>query len=145
MTTLSISQSPVAPSTLARYGVTAARIALGLVFTLAGASIFVLIANPPPAPSGLAGTFQQVFFQSHWVVFVDLAELAAGVLLLANRYVVFALIVLGAILSNILVFHITMQPSTIVLPLILTALWFVLAYHHRATLAVLFSKVARDE
>lgn len=140
MTTIALPQNPVTESTLARYGVTAARIALGLVFTLAGASIFFLIANPPPAPAGLAGTFQQVFFQSHWVVFVDLAELTGGLLLLANRYVVFALVVLGAILSNILVFHITMQPSTIVLPLILTALWFVLAYRHRAQLAVLFTK-----
>lgn len=140
MTTFALTENRLADGKLARYGVTAARIALGLVFTLAGASIFFLIANPPPVPPGLAGTFQQVFFQSHWVVFVDLSELAAGLLLLANRYVVFALVMLGAILSNILVFHITMQPSTIALPLILTALWLVLAYRHRAQLAVLFTK-----
>jgi putative oxidoreductase len=123
---------------LARCGVTAARIALGLVFTLAGASIFFLIANPPPMPHGLAGVFTSAFFQSHWVVFVDLVELAAGVLLLANRYVPFALILLAAVLSNILVFHLTMQPQTIALPILLTALWFVLAYQHRAKLTQLF-------
>ncbi|HVR47359.1 MAG TPA: hypothetical protein VMT95_12090 [Candidatus Binatia bacterium] len=122
---------------LARYGLVAARSVLGLVFTLAGASIFILIGHPPPMPPGVAGTFTSAFFASHWVVFVDLVELAAGVLLLANRFVPFALVLLAAILSNILVFHATMQPETIPLPLILTALWFALAYQHRATLTQL--------
>ncbi len=123
---------------LARYGLVASRIALGLVFTLAGASIFVLIGHPPPMPPGLAGTFTSAFFASRWVVFVDLAELAAGVLLLANRSVPFALVLLAAILSNILVFHVTMQPQTIALPIVLTVLWLALAYEHRATLTQLF-------
>lgn len=122
---------------LAGYGLVAARIALGLVFTLAGASIFVLIGHPPPMPPGLAGTFASAFFASRWVVFVDLVELTAGALLLANRLVPFALVLLAAVLSNILVFHATMQPATIPLPLILTALWFALAYQHRATLTQL--------
>ncbi|HZY96968.1 MAG TPA: DoxX family membrane protein [Candidatus Cybelea sp.] len=125
---------------LSRFGVAAARIALGLVFALAGASILFLIGNPPPMPPGLAGTFTRVFFQSHWVVFVDLVELTAGVLLLANRYVPFALVLLAAILSNILVFHVTMQPHTIVLPLVLVVLWFVLANEDRASLMQLFKK-----
>lgn len=122
---------------VARYGIVAARIALGLVFTLAGASIFVLIGHPPPMPPGLAGTFTSAFFTSRWVVFVDLVELTAGTLLLANRAVPFALVLLAAVLSNILVFHATMQPQTIPLPLVLTGLWFVLAYQHRATLTAL--------
>jgi putative oxidoreductase len=125
---------------LSRYGVTTARIALGLVFTLAGASIFFLIANPPPMPPGLAGTFTSAFFESRWVVFVDLVELTAGLLLLSNRFVPLALVLLGAVLSNILAFHITMQPGTIALPVILTALWFVLAYNRRSQLALLLQK-----
>jgi uncharacterized membrane protein YphA (DoxX/SURF4 family) len=122
---------------LGRYGVAAARVALGLVFTLAGASIFVLIGHPPPMPPGVAGTFTSAFFASRWVVYVDLVELTAGALLLANRFVPFALVLLAAVLSNILVFHVTMQPQTIALPLALTGLWFVLAYQHRVTLTQL--------
>jgi putative oxidoreductase len=127
-------------SQLSRVGLTVSRFILGLIFTLAGASIVVLLNNPPPAPPGIAGTFMTVFFQSHWVVFVDLVEFAAGALLLANRCVPFALVLLGALLSNILVFHVTMQPQTIALPLVLTVLWFALAYHHRARLLQLFTK-----
>ena len=128
------------PVSLGRFGVAAARIVLGLVFTLAGGSIFFLIGHPPAPPPGLAGTFFDAFFESHWVVFVDLVELFAGILLLINRFVPFALVLLAAILCNILVFHVTMQPQTIALPLILAALWFVPAYRHRATLLSLFTK-----
>ena len=64
----------------------------------------------------------------------------AGILLLLNRFVPFALVLLAAILCNILVCHVTMQPQTIALPSILTALWFVVAYRHRATLLTLFTK-----
>lgn len=130
--------SPVNYFTLGRIGRTTARVVLGLAFTLAGGSIVLMLGNPPPMPPGLAGTFATVFFQSHWVVFVDFAEFAAGVLLLANRFVPFALVLLAALLSNILVFHVTMQPQTIAVPLVLTALWFVLACQHRAKLLQLF-------
>jgi putative oxidoreductase len=119
----------------------ASRILLGLVFAAAGASGFFLINNPPPAPPGLAGTFQDVFFQSRWVLFVDGVELLAGILLLANRYVPLALTLLGAVISNILVFHITMAPSGLPVPLVVVTLWATVASRYRASFAPLFSRV----
>ncbi|HEY4433574.1 MAG TPA: hypothetical protein VGM99_04145 [Candidatus Cybelea sp.] len=119
---------------------TASRILLGLAFTLAGGSIFWLVGHPPPMPPGLAGSFTSVFFASHWVVFVDLVELAAGLLLLFDRFGTLAIVLLGAIFANILVFHLTMQPQTIPIPLILIVLWAVVAYDRRTSLAVLFGK-----
>jgi uncharacterized membrane protein YphA (DoxX/SURF4 family) len=125
----------------AAIGLTIARIFLGLVFTAAGLSGFVfLFVGTPPQQPGLAGAFQDVFFRSHWAQFVDGVQLAAGVLLLANRYVTLALVLLGAVIANILVFHITMQPQTILVPLIVLASWAVLAYARRADLAPLFKK-----
>ena len=90
--------------------VTVARILLGLVFFAAGLSGFLLISHPPAQPPGLAGQFQDVFFRSYWVLFVDGVELIAGLLLLANRYVPLALAVLAAVIANIIVFHVTMAP-----------------------------------
>jgi putative oxidoreductase len=118
---------------------TVARIALGLVFTLSGFSgfAFLFISPPPPLP-GFAGEFMDVFFRTHWVQFVDAVELIAGVMLLANRYVTLAIVLLGAIFANIFAFHITMQPNTIAVPLALAVLWAFLAYRNRANLAVLF-------
>jgi hypothetical protein len=69
----------------------ASRILLGLIFLAAGLSGFILLGNAPPAPPGLAGEFQRVFFQSHWVVLVDGVEFLAGALLIANRYMLLAL------------------------------------------------------
>src|SRR5579863_3075254 len=104
--------------------VTVARILLGLLFALAGLSgfVFSFAGGPPPMP-GLAGEFGDVFFRSHWVLYVDGVEFIAGAFLLVNRYVPLALVLLGAVISNILVFHITMQPAGIAPGLVATALW----------------------
>ena len=118
----------------------ASRILLGLVFFAAGLSGFFLAANPPPMPHGLAGAFQDVFFKSHWVLFVDGVELLAGALLLANRYVALALTALAAVIANILVFHFTMMPSGLPVALIVTALWTIVALPFRAIFAPLFTQ-----
>ena len=116
----------------------AARIVLGLVFSAAGLSGFLLINHPPPAPPGLAGDFQAVFFRSGWVLFVDSVELIGGVLLLTNRYVPLALALLAPIIANIIVFHLTMVPSGLPVALVVTLLWSVLAARFRASFAPLF-------
>ena len=115
-----------------------ARVLLGLVFLAAGLSGFLLISNPPPAPPGLAGAFQDVFFRSRWVLFVDGVELIAGILLLANRYVPLALTLLAAVIANILVFHLTMAQSSLPVPLVVLALWTVVAWRFRTSFAPLF-------
>ncbi len=119
---------------------TAARILLGLVFLAAGVSGFVLIAHPPAPPPGLAGAFQDVFFRSRWVLFVDGVEAIAGALLLANRYVPLALTALAAVIANIIVFHLTMAPAGLPIAAIVAALWAVLAYRHRASFAPLLAR-----
>jgi putative oxidoreductase len=116
-----------------------ARIFLGLLFTFAGASSFLfLFMSAPPAPPGLAGTFQDVFFRSHWTQFVGAVQLIAGVLLLANRYVPLALVLLGAVIANILVFHLTMQPQTIAPGVVALICWCIVAYRYRRSFAPLF-------
>lgn len=116
-----------------------ARILLGLIFTAAGASGFFLIGHPPPAPPGLAGTFQDVFFQSRWVLFVDSVQLIGGVLLLVNRFVAFALVMLAAVIANIFVFHLTMAPMGLPAPVILSVLWVLVALRHRTQLMPLLN------
>lgn len=122
-----------------RNAVTVSRILVGVLFLVAGASGFFLISNPPPAPPGLAGQFQNIFLESRWVLFVDAVELIAGALLLANRYVPVALLLLAGVLPNILVFHITMMPSGIFPGLVATLLWFVVALQYRSLFAPLFA------
>lgn len=115
--------------------VTIARILLGTLFVLAGAMAFIL-HSPPPEP-GLAGTFNQVFFQSHWSLFIGAAQLVLGVLLLINRFVPIALIMVAAFLYNSFAFHITMAPSALFAPIIVLALWLLIALKYRSAFAPL--------
>lgn len=122
-----------------------ARILLGILFFASGVSGFVFLfvhVNMPPQ-AGLAGVFQDVFFRSHWVQFVDGVELIAGALLLANRYPTLALTLLGAVIANILFFHLSMQPQTIPVPLVALALWGLLAWRYRSGFAPLWVRTPR--
>jgi hypothetical protein len=113
---------------------TGARLLLGVIFGAAGISGFLIINNPPPAPPGLATAFQNVFFASHWVLFVDAIECVAGVLLVANVYVPLALLALAGVIYNMFVFHLMMMPIGLPAPIIATALWILTATPYRAVL-----------
>lgn len=118
--------------------VTVARILLGLVFFAAGLSGFILIGHPPPPPPGLAGAFQDVFFRSHWVLFVDGVELIGGAVLLTNRYVPLALALLAPVIANIIVFHATMAPMGLPVAFVVALLWATVAWRYRSSFAPLF-------
>jgi len=81
-----------------------ARILLGLmffVFGLNGLHSFM----PMPPMSGDAGTFAGLLVAHQYMTFVALLQTIAGLLLLIGRYVPLALVLLGPILVNILLFH----------------------------------------
>jgi hypothetical protein len=59
-------------------------------------------------------------------------EVAAGALLLANRFVPLALVVIAPVIVNIVAFHAFLAPSGLVLAGALDALEIALAWVHRA-------------
>jgi hypothetical protein len=119
-----------------------ARILLGLLFTLAGV-MPLFVGNPPPMP-GLVGVMNSGFYQSHWMYAISFAQFVAGVLLLANRYVPVALIILAAFMYNSLAFHSLLMPSTLPIPVVVVALWFIACLPYRAHFAVLFTAQPHD-
>ncbi|MGH8165111.1 MAG: hypothetical protein ACREP1_12340, partial [Rhodanobacteraceae bacterium] len=92
----------------------------------------------PPALPGLAGQFNSVFYSSHWNLFIAAAQLILGILLLVNRFVPIALIVLAAFLYNSFAFHITMARNFIIAPVIVSALWLLISWQYRALFAPIF-------
>jgi putative oxidoreductase len=114
-----------------------ARILLGIVFVVFGLNGFLHFILAP-MPTGLAGQFVTVLFASHytWVIFG--VQLLGGVLLLVGRYVVLALVLLGAVIVNILTFHILMAPAGLPLALVVTVLWAILAVRNKQHLAGIF-------
>lgn len=75
---------------------------------------------------------------THYTWMVSGVQVLAGLLMLANRYVPLALVLLAAELVNILTFHITMMPAGLPLPLVVTLLWFIVAWPLRRHFAPLF-------
>jgi len=102
---------------------TIARYLLGLIFTIFGLNgFFPFIPQTMPA-SPLAVQYLTVMSGSHYMVLVFLIQLAAGLLLLLNRYVPLALVLLGPVLVNILLFHGLMDPANIGPGVLATILW----------------------
>jgi len=105
---------------------TISRYLLGVVFLVFGLNGFLQFLHMPP-PTGIAAQFLGALFMSHMLVVIFALEVIAAVLLLVNRYVPLALLILGPILVNILLFHGFMEPSGLPLAVVVTALWFVVA------------------
>lgn len=110
-----------------KVALTAARVLLGLVFTIFGLNGFLqFIPAQPLTP--LAGQFVGALVQSHYMTVVFALQLLCGLLLLANRYLVLALAVIAPVIVNILLFHIFLEPAGLPMALLVAALWGVLAY-----------------
>src|ERR1700684_2695203 len=100
------------------------RILLGLLFTVFGLNGFLHFIPMKP-PSGLAGQYMGALFVSHYLVVVFLVQLIGGILLLVNRFVPLALILLGPVLVNILLFHACMAPEGLPMALFALVLWLI--------------------
>jgi len=117
-----------------------ARLLLGLVFVVSGANGFLNFIPMGPMPTGLAGQFVTVLIQSHYVLFVSGIQLAGGVLLLVNRYVPLALVLLGPIIVNILLFHLLLNRTGLVIAIIVAILWGIVAFRHRQNFSGIFAQ-----
>ncbi len=122
-----------------RIVVLVSRLLLGLGFAVFGLNGFLQFIPAPPHIPGNAGAFSTAMMSSHYVYLTTGVQLISGVLLLLNRYVPLALVLLAAVIVNILTFHITMWPQSLVpFPILVTVLWFIVAWPIRAHFAPLF-------
>lgn len=110
---------------------TIARYLLGFIFLTFGLNGFLHFIPMPP-PTGVAGQFFGALFVSRFYVVIFLLQIIPAVLLLANRYVPLALTILGAVIVNILCFHIFMAPAGLPLAVVVTILWFLTIWRVRS-------------
>lgn len=113
------------------------RVLLGLVFTVFGLNGFLNLFSTGPVPP-LAGQFLGALVQSHFISVVLIIQIVCGLALLVNRMTPLALTLLGPVIFNILVFHITMAPAGLPPAIVVTALWGIVAYSVRPAFAGLF-------
>lgn len=101
---------------------TIARYLAGVIFLVFGLNGFLHFIPLPP-PSGVAGQFMGALFVSHYLTLIFAIQVVGAVLLLANRFVPLALVILAPVIVNILSFHALMAPSGLPMALFVTLLW----------------------
>jgi hypothetical protein len=113
---------------------TIARYLLGVIFLFFGSNLFLNFLHAP-MPTGTAGDFFGALFASHYIYVVAFFQVVAAILLIVNRYVPLALIVLAPLVVGILFFHILMSPSGLPLALVVIFLWILAALPVRSAFA----------
>src|SRR6478672_3950432 len=113
------------------------RFLLGLIFLIFGLNGFLHFIPMPP-PSGVAGQFFGALFVSNYLVPIFGLQVISGVLLLVNRFVPLALTILAAIIVNILLFHVLMNPAGLGLAVFAAILWGVVFANVRSAFAGIF-------
>jgi uncharacterized membrane protein YphA (DoxX/SURF4 family) len=122
-------------TSLAKWGPHVARVVLGLVFVVFGANYFFDFLPPQPPPPDDALPFLGGLVASGYIFpVIKSIEIAAGVALLANRFVPLALVLLAPIIVNIVLFHTVLAPA-LPIPLAILALELYLAWSYRGAFA----------
>jgi uncharacterized membrane protein YphA (DoxX/SURF4 family) len=122
---------------------TIARLLLGLAFLVFGLNFFFHYI-PQPAPPPAAGAFAGAMFATGYIFhLLKVLEVASGIALLANRFVPLALTVLAPILVNIFFFHAFLAPSGLLVPVVLLALEFYLAWSYRDAFRPMLNPTAK--
>jgi uncharacterized membrane protein YphA (DoxX/SURF4 family) len=121
-----------------------ARILLGLTFVIFGLNGFLNFLKGQ-LPPGLAGDFVNAMIKSHFVFVVAAVQLVGGALLLANRYLVLGLVLLGPVIFNIVFFHVFLYPSGLPVAILVAILWGILAFHQRRYLSGIFVRRASQD
>jgi hypothetical protein len=114
---------------------TIARWLLGAGFFVFGLNGFLQFLPTPPEPPAAGNFLGALFATGYMFPLIKGTEVAAGALLLSNRFVPLALALLAPVLVNIVAFHAFLAPGGLALPLILLAAELYLAYSYRAAYA----------
>ena len=115
-----------------------ARILLGLISFVFGLNGFLNFLSMGPMPTGLAGQFIGALSLSHYYWVVAALQIIGGVLLLVNRFVPLALVLLGPVIVNIICYHVFLNPSGAVPAAVVTVLWLIVFYGNRQHFSGIF-------
>ena len=124
---------PAARPRAARYAIHTTRVLLGLVFFVFGLDGFLhFVPQPTEPPSEAAMSLAIAFIKSGYLFpLIKGTEVTAGALLLANRFVPLALVVIAPVIVNIVAFHAFLAPSGLAIASVLVVLEVALAWAHR--------------
>jgi uncharacterized membrane protein YphA (DoxX/SURF4 family) len=116
------------------------RVLYGLAFSVFGLNAFLNFIPPPDKPMapGATAFFTALVGTGYMIKLIGAAELLGGILLVVNRFVPLALLVLAPLLVNIVAFHLFLERSGLGVALVFVAIELYLAWVHRAAWRPLF-------
>ncbi|WP_208588969.1 DoxX family membrane protein [Gracilibacillus suaedae] len=110
----------------------ATRLVLGIIFLIAGLNGFLVVFDIEPwIPT--SSEAMELFQFSYLLVVEKALEVICGFLLMINRFVPLALAVLTPITANIFLFHNFVDPSLLILAVIMIIIQGYLLYHFKDT------------
>jgi uncharacterized membrane protein YphA (DoxX/SURF4 family) len=121
---------------------TVARITLGLVFVVFGLNGFLGFLPPPPLPEQAGSFLGALAATGYMFPLIKATEVVAGLLLLSNRWVALALVLLAPIVVNIVAFHTLLAPFNAVVAVVLLAESY-LAWSYRSAFRGVLDRNAR--
>ncbi|MEY2880109.1 MAG: hypothetical protein RLZZ15_2489 [Verrucomicrobiota bacterium] len=124
-----------APKSFTRFFPAIARVLLGLMFFVFGLNGFLnFIPQPPPdqMPKALVEFSVAMMKTGYLFQLVKGTEVVVGLLLLANRFVPLALVVIAPVIVNIVAIHAFLAPSTVAMAVVIAALELYLAWAYRS-------------
>ncbi len=109
-----------------------ARIIYGLILVVFGLNKFLNFIPPLEAPDAANSFFMALVATGYMMAFIAIVEIIAGILLLTNKYVPLALVIVFPVMLNALLFHLFLDPANIVLALLAVALNIYLFFAHKS-------------
>ena len=140
-TSLDTSTLPHAPAkSFTRFLPATGRILLGLPMTIFGLNAFLNFIPPPttPLPPGAVAFANALMETGYMMPLIGTTQLLVGLMLLSNRFVPLALVLLAPFLVNAVAFHVALERSGLTPALVFFSLHLALAWHHRRAYAPLF-------
>ena len=133
MLTAHTAESKQSSNIAARHLPTASRVLMGLTFFVFGLEGFLHFMPQPsePPPAGAMALAGAMIKSGYLFQLVKGTEVLVGTLLLTNRFVPLALVLIAPVIVNIFAFHAFLAPAGLALPIVLIVAELYLARSYR--------------
>ncbi len=115
------------------------RTLLGLAFVVFGLNAFLNFMPVPPLTGAVADFFKAVAMETNFMKAVAAFQILGGLLTISGRLTPLGLTILGPILVNILIYHVTFGAPGLGMAAIFALVYLFLVYVYRANFAGLFA------
>lgn len=123
--------------------VMAARILLGLIFTVFGLNFYFDFLPPPELNDTASGFFSALNNTGYMMEVVKLVEVFGGVMLILRAYVPLALALLAPIVLNIFLFHAFLDTAGLPIAVFVLVLELFLAWAYRGSFKGMLARSAQ--